>query len=298
MPPVVEIYGLTKFFGDTVGVSELDFTVEDGEIFGFLGPNAAGKTTAIRLMMNFIRQDRGSIRIFDRDISWGDYRYRRHIGYLPGEINFPPSVPGGVLLDYWGELGTAGAYERSRWLKTLDFAPSELRRPTRQYSRGIRQKLGLIGALQSHPRLAILDEPTEGLDPLIKHFFLEELSELGREGCTIFFSSHNLTEVEHLADTVGIIRRGRLVSKESIDEMKRRNLQKRVEIHFKSRNALEDFIEIYPCQAEKNGLQLTFIANDKPGRLISALQGFDIADFTVTQPGLEEIFLEYYQDVD
>ncbi len=298
MPAIVEISGLSKSFGRTIGVKELNFSVEEGEIFGFLGPNGAGKTTTIRLMMNFIRPDSGQIYIFGKAVKWGDYKYKREIGYLPGELRLPPGVKGGALLDYWNEMSKGGKSERDRWLKALDFKPDDLHRYTREYSRGMRQKLGVIGALQNHPRLAVLDEPSEGLDPLVKHSFLEELKKLGDEGCTIFFSSHVLSEVEHLADTAGIIRKGTLVSKEGIEDLKSRQLRKKVNLHFIHEADLMEFLRRYPCQAERNHLHLSYISDKTPNDLINALHGLDIADFTISQPDLEEIFLEYYQDVD
>ncbi|NQS96926.1 MAG: ABC transporter ATP-binding protein [candidate division Zixibacteria bacterium] len=294
MSTAVKITDLTRFFGETVGIQDLDLSVSEGEIFGFLGPNGAGKTTTIRLLMNFIRPNRGSIEILGEELNWGDYRYHRNIGYLPGEAVLPGGFTGEALLGYWSSLSGGEPAARKRALEALAFPAKDLKRKAREYSRGMKQKLGIIGAIQHFPKLLILDEPTSGLDPLVKHSFLELLKEMKAEGRTIFFSSHILSEVEHIADTAAIIREGKLVTKASIEDMKAMR-HKNVRIHFSAASEAEIFLERYPCASVKDGKMLSFISDGNLKRLLEALQGIDVVDLNISDPDLEEIFLQYYE---
>ncbi len=295
MPSAIEIESLTKYYGTTVGVESLTLSAEEGEIFGFLGPNGAGKTTCIRLLMNFIKPESGSIRIFGEEVKWGDYRYRRDIGYLPGDLHLPRGLSGEWLLDYWADLNGGEAPLRGRSMEALALSRKDLQRKVREYSRGMRQKLGLVGALQCRPRLAVLDEPTEGLDPLVKHSLLELLEEIRREGSAIFFSSHILSEVEHIADTAAIIRKGRLAACSSIEELKHRR-KKEVAITFRTEGSIDGFLRRYPCEAVRDNLKLRLLAGGRLEELITALEGVAIEDIEISEPSLEDIFLEYYYD--
>ena len=295
MLPIIEIENLTKFYGGTVGVENLTLSVPEGEIFGFLGPNGAGKTTAIRLLMNFIRPDSGSINIFGQRLKWGDYRYLADIGYLPGELSLPGSVTGGALLDYWSGLNGGEPRARGRLLEALSFSKADLKRKVREYSRGMKQKLGVTGALQNLPRLAVLDEPTSGLDPLVRHALLELLKETRREGCAIFFSSHILSEVEQIADSTAIIRRGSLTASSSLEDLKRRR-RKEARVVFRNESDIDDFLTKYPCKNRRERRMVSLISKGGIEELISVLSEYEIDDLTITDSSLEEIFLEYYNE--
>ena len=294
MQTVVETEGLSKFFGDVVGIKNLNLTVEEGEIFGFLGPNGAGKTTTIRLLMNFIRPNQGAVRILGSQLKWGDCQYHKNIGYLSGEVSLPGNFTGAALLDYFSELSGNGSPARKRCLEALALSPTDLKRKIHQYSRGMKQKLGVALAIQNSPKLLILDEPTSGLDPLVKHSFLEFLKEIKIQGCTVFFSSHILSEVEHVADTAAIVRGGELVTKASIEELKSRQ-HKKVKIKFSAENGLNIFSDRYPCSPQREGLTLSLISNGKISVLLEALQGIGVEDIHIAEPELEEIFLQYYE---
>ena len=297
MPLVVETHDLTRFFGEVVGVRELNLSVQEGEIFGFLGPNGAGKTTTIRLLMNFIRSDRGSIEIFGQKLMWGDFDYRKHIGYLPGELTLPENITGKKLLDYWSGLNGGEHPARGRCLEALSLSGEDLQRKTREYSHGMKQKLGIVGALQNKPQFVILDEATQGLDPIVKHAFHDLLREMKIEGCTVFFSSHILSEVEQVADKAAIIRQGKLIASASIDELKLRR-RKKVSIIFRRESDINDFLNRFPCNHLRKGNTLDFVIADDLNRLFEALGGFEIDDLNITNPTLEDIFLEFYEESD
>ncbi|MEY7851635.1 ABC transporter ATP-binding protein [Natrarchaeobius sp. A-rgal3] len=212
----IELEGLTKDYGDVLAADDLTFSVETGEIFGFLGPNGAGKTTTIRLLLGFISPTAGSATVLDRDVT--DERAlidaKRRIGYLSDDPAFDEQATGTEILDLHASI--KGDDRRDELLEAFE---PPLERQVRDYSRGNVQKLGIVTTFMHDPDLVILDEPTSGLDPLMKQRFDDFLRSERRQGVTVFFSSHVLSEVRRLCDRVGIIRDGRLVTIEPIDTL-------------------------------------------------------------------------------
>jgi ABC-2 type transport system ATP-binding protein len=201
---------------DVLALDDLSIAVREGEIFGFLGPNGAGKSTTIRLLLGFLHPSAGSGQVLGLDIVRDSVAIRGRVGYLPGGIALNDTLSGERLLDYLGDLTGRPAVRRAELLDRLELSARTLQRPVRDYSRGMRQKIGIIQALQHDPELAILDEPTEGLDPLMQRAFYAILDDLRDAGRTIFFSSHVLSEVERVCDRVAIVRRGRLVALQEV----------------------------------------------------------------------------------
>src|SRR5258708_1439890 len=218
MTAIIEVEGLTKSYGSKRGIANVSFQVEEGEGFGFLGPNGAGKTTTIRLLMAMLRDDAGTARIAGLDCWQQSVEIKRVIGYLPGEPALDPGLTGGQILESFGHLrgGVDQAYLK-QLIKRLDLDPS---RKFRQYSSGNKRKVVLIQAFMHRPRLLILDEPTNGLDPLNQQEFGRIVREACEGGATVFLSSHVLSEVEQLCSRVGIIREGRLVRLGDVAEIK------------------------------------------------------------------------------
>src|SRR3990170_4160396 len=227
---VIETQGLTKHYGmgrfpprrrhETVrALHELTIGVEEGEIFGFLGPNGAGKTTTIRLLLGLLHPTSGGARVLGHDICGGSIAIRAATGYLPGGIALYDTLTGEQMLDYLGSLYGRPTSHRADVADRLEMSARTLKRPVRDYSRGMRQKIGIIQALQHDPELAILDEPTEGLDPLMQRAFYDLLDERRKAGRTVFFSSHVLSEVERLCDRVAIIRAGEMVALSNVPEL-------------------------------------------------------------------------------
>jgi len=217
--PAIRTEGLTKHYGKVEALIDLSLEVRSGEIFGFLGPNGAGKSTTIRTLLGFLHPTRGSARVLGLDIESESVEIRRRTGYLPGGIALYDGLTGEGMLDYLSDLQERRPSRREELCERLQLPPSVLKRRVRDYSRGMRQKLGVVQALQHDPELAILDEPSEGLDPLMQHAFYGILEDLRSAGRTVFFSSHVLSEVERLCDRVAIIRAGRLMALHSVVEL-------------------------------------------------------------------------------
>ena len=239
--------GLSKRYGrgrtgplpagrEVVALRDLSIAVRPGEIFGFLGPNGAGKSTAIRLLLGFLHPSAGRAEVLGLDCGTASVAIRSQVGYLPGGIALYDGLTGSDLLDYLGRLGGRPTTARAGLLERLELSDRTLRRPVRDYSRGMRQKIGIVQALQHDPELAVLDEPTEGLDPLMQRAFYEILDDLRTAGRTIFFSSHVLSEVERVCDRVAIIRRGRLVALEDVGALLERR-KRRVELRVRGTRA-------------------------------------------------------------
>jgi len=219
MADVIEAIGLTKHYGSRRGITGLDLRVQAGEIFGYLGPNGSGKTTTIRLMLGFTRPDRGQVKLFGRKAGPGSVDLRSKIGYVPGEASLPENTSGWNALKFYERLSGRGAKNRDWLCSQLHLQEPELRRSIRTLSRGTKQKIAIVQALQHDPELIILDEPTTGLDPLSQEAFFDLLHDLRDRGRTIFFSSHVLSEVQRLADRVAVLRDGTKVLESTMVEM-------------------------------------------------------------------------------
>jgi ABC-2 type transport system ATP-binding protein len=290
VPAAIETRALTKFYGRQRGIVDLDLAVQRGEIFGFLGPNGAGKTTTIRTLLGFLHPTSGSATILGHDASRRSIAVRAVTGYLPAEVSLYPWMTGRELVEF---ALNARRCRAGTWLETLKARfPVDLDRRIRAYSRGLRQQLAVIAALAHDPELLILDEPTTGLDPLLKASFQELLGEERDRGKTIFLSSHILPEVEEVCDRVGIIREGRLVAVEEVSGLRQRRF-KRVKAFFPGNPpdfaALPGVLDVH---AEPNGLAFQVQGDIRP--VLAALGQSNVTDVEITDPTLEEIFLQFY----
>ena len=273
---------------------DLSIEVREAEIFGFLGPNGAGKSTAIRLLLGFLHPTEGGAKVLGRDIVTESEAIRERTGYLPGGIAFYDSMSGAEQLDYLARLDGRPAPLRDELIERMELSRRDLGRQIRDYSRGMRQKVGIIQAFQSDPELAILDEPTEGLDPLMQRAFYELLEDRQRAGRTIFMSSHVLSEVERVCDRVAIVRQGELVALTDIAALLDRR-RRRVELRLSGpAPALEGIPGISDVRLHEG--VLTCQLEGDPGPLIAALQGTGIRDLLIEPARLEEAFMEYYAE--
>lgn len=298
MPPIIATQGLTKYYGSNPGLVDLDLEVESGRIFGFLGANGAGKTTAIRILLDLIRPTRGQAWVFGRPlfaISPRDrLELRRRIGFIPGELRLYEDMTGRAFLDYLGSyFGAVRADWQRSILERLELDKTALSRKISGYSRGMKQKLGIVQALQHDPELLILDEPTEGLDPLMQQTFYGLLRELAGRGRTVFMSSHNLAEVEKICGRVAILRQGRLVAVEGIDTLQARRFHQ-VEVEFASQEEAAAFSVPGINESRREGGRLCFSWQGDFADLWAELEKYRIADFACQKASLEEIFLAYY----
>ena len=211
MVPAIEIDGLVKRYRHKLAVDGVSLSVGEGEAFGYVGPNGAGKTTTIRCMLGLIRPTAGVIRILGRDVATDLDAVLAQVGHLPGEFGLWPLMSGGECLDYLGALQGRRPGRRRELCDRFELSEADLRRQVRLYSRGMRQKIGIVQAFQHEPRVLVLDEPTEGLDPVMKERFVELLAEHQDAGGTTFLSSHILSEVEQTTESVAVIKAGCVV---------------------------------------------------------------------------------------
>jgi ABC-2 type transport system ATP-binding protein len=219
----ISIDGLTKRFGRLAAVNHLALEVTRGEILGFLGLNGAGKTTTIRILLDLLRPTSGRASIFGHDCQADGLRARSNAGYLPGEMGIYASLAGREVLDLLAGLNhrTANLTYRRELQERLELPERDLLRPLREYSTGMKRKLGLIQAFQADPELLILDEPTEGLDPLMQESFYALLADVKRRGRTVFMSSHVLSEVERVCDRIALLRKGEMVLLSTVEEIRK-----------------------------------------------------------------------------
>lgn len=284
--------GLTKRYGATLALDGLDLDVRPGEIFGFLGPNGSGKTTAIRLFVDILRPTQGSVRIFGEDPRTHGVEVRHRIGYLPGDFVVDPRQTSRDYLTYLANL--RGGFDRTRIGDLADRLGLDIDLRIRTLSRGNRQKIGLIQAFMHNPDLLILDEPTSGLDPLMAREFLSMASEARAEGQTVFMSSHILSEVQHVADRAAIIRRGRLIAIDEVETLRSRALR-RVEITFANPPPLADFAALEGVSAaEVADTTLSCRLAGSADGLIKTAARHRVINIISEEPDLEELFIHYY----
>jgi ABC-2 type transport system ATP-binding protein len=292
MTAIIETDKLTKSYGPHRGIIEVDLSIEQGEIFGFLGPNGAGKTTTIRVLLDLIRPTSGRARVFGIDTTVDPIAIHRRIGYVPGEFALYDRLTGGQTIEYFANLrgGVDRAYQASL-IERFDVDPS---RRYREYSKGNRQKIGLLIALQHQPELLILDEPTSGLDPLVQQVFFEFLREAKAEGRTTFLSSHILSEVEKSCDRVGIIREGRLTKLDRVEAL-RDLAHHQVELRFSGpvpRAEFEAIPGVSDLVGDDHGLRMRVSGPITP--VVRAAARYQLIDFVSREPSLEETFLAEY----
>jgi ABC-2 type transport system ATP-binding protein len=290
---VIKTEKLSKNYGRRLGISAIDLEVIAGEIFGYLGPNGAGKTTTIRVLLDFIRASAGSAEIFGFDVRKYGIPIRRRMGFLPGELNLYENLNGRELLLYFSRLRGNGDWAYIGELASRFQCP--LDQPIGTLSQGNKRKIGLIQAFMHRPELIILDEPTNGLDPLMQHEFYRLLGEARTAGQTIFFSSHNLPEVERVCDRVGIIRAGRMVAMESVAALKARTMRN-VEIRFNEDvDVAGAFFGIENLRILGTGKRwLKCQIKGELDQLLKAAARFTVSDFISREPDLEEVFLAFY----
>jgi ABC-2 type transport system ATP-binding protein len=287
---VVRAEQLTKNYGPNRGIVDVDFTVEAGEVFGYLGPNGAGKSTTIRLLLDLIRPSRGRLTIFGLDSRRDSVQIRKRLGYLPGDLRLYDRMTGRELLEFFGHL--RGSQGRGRQLaERLDL---DLGRRIKELSRGNRQKVGIVQAFMHDPDLLVLDEPTSGLDPLVQETFYELVAEATERGGTVFLSSHVLSEVQHMADRVGLIRDGRLDLVDSVENL--RAAFTHVEATFAvppPSTAFEGVTGVRRVERDDDVVRFAFEGEIDP--LLKALAQFHVKALDVREADLEDVFLARYR---
>jgi len=287
--------GLTKYYGPIVGIEDVSLDVQQGEVFGFLGANGAGKTTTIRVLLDLVRPTAGFASILGFDCHRHSLEARARVGYLPGELPIYPELTGAGFLDFLTRVDGRQA-SRARLdtlLRRFDVSQVDLRRKLREYSQGMKRKLGVIQALMTAAPVIILDEPTLGLDPLMIDAFCETVREIQRDGTTVFLSSHVLAEVERVCDRIALIRRGRLVEVQSLDELRRR-AARRVIIDFAQPVNGHQPMPVGVAVIAREPRRWVLEVHGPLGSTIAQLSALPIADLQIEPFTLQDYILERY----
>jgi ABC-2 type transport system ATP-binding protein len=292
MNPVIHTEGLTKRYGRNLALTGLDLEVPAGVLFGYLGPNGAGKTTTIRIFAGLLRPTSGRATVLGADVVRDREAVQRRIGYLPGDFVAYPDLTAAEYLRHMGNLrGGVDASSTDRLAKRLDLDVGQV---IGAMSHGNRQKVGIVQAFQHDPELLVLDEPTQGLDPLVQREFLTMLREVRQAGRTVFLCSHVLSEVEAVADAVGILRQGQLVEVASISDLKAKALR-RLDLTFDG-DVPAELLRTVPGISElhANGSEVQLVVEGSTAELLAVAAPYRIASVVSHEPDLEEIFLTYY----
>ncbi len=292
METVIQTTDLTKFYGKSRGIKDVSITVNKGDIFGFLGPNGAGKSTTIRTLLDFIRPSAGSATIFGMDCRKDSVAIRKRIGYIPGDFGLYGHMTGWKFLEYFGRVrGGYDAGAAKAYAKKMDI---RLDRKMKEYSRGMRQKVAIIQAFMNDPDLIIMDEPTNGLDPLVQQTFMDMLREEAGHGTTIFMSSHVLSEVEKACNRVAIIKEGRIVAEEQVEALRQKS-GKVLEVKFAQPLTREIFyLPGVSNVTQVNGSYRMTVTGSLED-LLQEISRNKLADISIHQMTLEDIFMHYYE---
>lgn len=288
----IETKGLTKSYGKSRGISNLDLVVEQGEFFGFIGPNGAGKSTTIRTLLNFMFKTSGEAKIFGLDCEKDSKKIKELIGFVPSEVNYYKHMTVSELLSYAISFKKTTDKDRLDYLcKLLDV---DTNKKISDLSLGNKKKIAIIQAIINKPKLLILDEPTNGLDPLIQKKLFKLLKEENRNGMTIFFSSHNLVEVQKFCDKVAIIKDGILIGVKTIDDLLGKNT---VKVIIESIASLDEIINLKEISnVQKEDSTTSFLYSGAINSLIDKLNSINLISLRIENPSLEESFMSYYEE--
>lgn len=283
----IETFELTKYYGDTRGMEGVNLAVEKGGFFGFIGPNGAGKSTLIRTLLGLISPTSGRAEIFGRDIVESRIENLKRIGYLPAETAFYNGMKVKDVLSFSAKMRSLDCTDEAKRLcERLDLDPE---RKIGQLSLGNKKKVGIVQALQHKPELYILDEPTGGLDPLMQKEFFSILKERNDEGATVFLSSHILSEIKRYCKSAAIIREGRILLLDSVDNLAHTGVKK---VSLKGTSELPDIVGISDVKCD--GDTLSFLYSGSPAELLGTLSGLTLSDVNISDPELDEVFMNYY----
>lgn len=289
---IIQINHLTKYYGKNRGVEDLSLEVKEGDIYGFIGPNGAGKSTTIRTLLNFIFPDQGEVKIFDKDVVKHSKTIRKEIGYLPSEVYYYNNIQVKELLDYAASL--KGKVSKVYMQELVDALDLDVTKKFNQLSFGNKKKVGIVQAMMSQPRLLILDEPTNGLDPLVQKTLMKMLKEQNKLGTTIFFSSHTLSVVQQMCNQIGIVKEGRMLEVETYESLREKRFK---QVAIETKEPIEQKIlkvrgindlHIEGCKAQ-------FYFNGQIEKLLHHLNDIQVVDCSIKEPDLEEMFMHFYE---
>jgi len=288
----IETEGLTKYYGKDRGIIDINLKINDGDIFGFIGPNGSGKTTTIRLFLSLLFPTSGSGKIFNYDIVKDGPKIKKIVGFIPAEVNYYENMTVKELIEYSARFYKIALDHRFDQL--VDALDLDLSRKIVELSMGNKKKVAVVQSLIHKPRLLILDEPTSGLDPLIQNHLFDILKEQNEQGTTIFFSSHVLSDVEKFCHRVAFIKDGRIITEDDINSLKEKLLSR---ITFRLKEGADDITlrttGVISIEKNKNGT--SFLYQGEIPLLLKELSKKPIEKITITEPDLEEVFIHYYE---
>src|SRR5919106_3452879 len=294
MSSAIEIRALSKRYGRVEAVRDVSLRVAEGETYGYLGPNGSGKTTTIRCLLGLLRPTKGSMRVLGRDVAADLGSILERVGHIPGEFGLWPQMTGRECIDYLGSLHSRTPTRLQDLCDRFELAKADLDKEVRFYSRGMRQKIAIVQAFQHEPELVILDEPTEGLDPVLKDRFMALLREQRAQGGTVFLSSHILSEVEECADRVAVLRAGRVVKEAPTEEL----AESRVRHCTVTFNDPPDDLSVLDLEGVSrlrgDSEVVRFDYRGDMDILIARLAGLGVGDFVAEPASLREAFFEVY----
>lgn len=295
MTPAISTAGLVKTFGRTRALDGLDLSVGTGEVHGFLGPNGSGKTTTIRILLGLLRPDAGETSLLGGDPWRQATALHRRLAYVPGDVTLWPNLTGGEVIDMLGRM--RGGLDPARKADLLERFDLDPRKKGRAYSKGNRQKVGLVAALASDAELLLLDEPTSGLDPLMEEVFQQCIAEVKAEGRTVLLSSHILAEIEALCDRVSIIRDGRTVESGTLADLRHLTRTSIDAVLATAPNGLRELPGVHDLRVDDTRIRCD-VDTDKLDELLRRLTTAGVRSLTSQPPTLEELFLRHYDDTD
>lgn len=290
MVNAIEIKDLVKSYGNARGVSKISINVRKGDFYGFIGPNGAGKSTAIRSMLGLIKKNSGSIKILGMDIEREKVNILKKIGYMPSESMFYPRMRVSEIIKMSEDAYKMDCSEKAR--KLCEILKVDTVKRVEDLSLGNRKKISIVCAMQHSPDLYILDEPTSGLDPLMQKEFFTLLSEANKEGATIFFSSHVLSEIQNYCNNAAIIKEGKIIAEDSVSNLTKTNARK---VLLRGVSQAPDIAGIAGLRLEDGNANFMYQGNIK--NLITVLNNIELKDVIIEEPSLEEIFMHYYEKV-
>ncbi|WP_280233850.1 ABC transporter ATP-binding protein [Nocardia cyriacigeorgica] len=284
--------GLTKHYGKHIALTDLELEVYAGEVFGFLGPNGAGKSTTIRILLDLIRPTSGYVEVLGTDPRSGGAELRQRIGYLPGELAIEGRDSARDLLTFLADQ--RGDVPQRRIAELAELLDLDLSKKVGSMSKGNKQKVGIIAAFMHKPDLLILDEPTSGLDPLLQQRFLDLVTEAKNNGQTVFMSSHILTEVQQTADRAVIMRAGKLLGTENVEDLRRRS-PRSVELTFGEEIFADDFARLPGVHdLTIDGATVRCTTEGEVDALFKVAAKYQLVSVLSNEPDLEQIFFALY----
>lgn len=290
MNPVIETHKLTKSYGKSRGIIDVDLVVNEGEIFGFIGPNGSGKSTTIRTLLSLVYKTSGEAKIFGLDCHKNREEILKQVGYLPSEIFYYENMRAIDLLNY-----SASFYHKDCSAKIAELSSLlelDLSKKIEDMSLGNRKKVGIVQGLLHSPKLLILDEPTNGLDPLMQKTFFDLIQEENKKGATVLFSSHILDEVQRICDRVAIIKEGRIINTQKIAELREQSYKK---VAFHTTEPISQFEIEGGANIAVNHDRVSFVFKGDLNMLLQKLSQFRLINLDISEPSLEEIFMHYFR---